>query len=84
MSRSRVWQKKTISVWKLTLELKNAKKDDKKRVYKLWIEEDYFYFVISHGKRKCARQILHDIVIEIVESEEANWAKIKDKTSIWI
>jgi hypothetical protein len=25
-----------------------------------------------------------DIVREIVESEEAGWAKIKDKTSIWI
>jgi hypothetical protein len=25
-----------------------------------------------------------DIVIEIVESEEAGWAKIKDKTNIWI
>jgi hypothetical protein len=25
-----------------------------------------------------------NIVLEIVESEEAGWAKIKDKTSIWV
>ena len=85
MSTSRVWQnKKTSSVWKLTLEFKNAKKDDKEGVCEVWIEEAYFYFAISHGKRKWARQILHDIVIEIVESEEADWSKIKDKNSIWI
>jgi len=27
---------------------------------------------------------LTNIVLEIVESEEAGWAKIKDKPSIWI
>jgi hypothetical protein len=56
----------------LTLCLKNAKKDDKEEVYELWIEEDYFSFAISHGKRKCSRQILNDIVIEIVESEDTD------------
>jgi hypothetical protein len=50
--------------------LKNAKKDDKEGVYEVWIEEDYFSCAISHGERKCARQILHDIVIEIVKSKD--------------
>ena len=47
-------------------------KDDKEGVYEVWIEEDYFSFAISHGNRKCAIQILHDIVIEIVESEDTH------------
>ena len=52
--------------------LKKCKKDDKEGAYELWIEVNYFSFAISHGNRKCARQILHDIVIEIVESEDTD------------
>jgi hypothetical protein len=52
--------------------LKKCKKDDKEGVYEVWIEEDYFSFAISHVTRKCARQILQHIVIEIVESEDTD------------
>ena len=38
-----------------------------------------FFFRRSHGKRKCARQILQHIIIEIVESEDTDQAKIKIK-----
>ena len=55
----------------MTLCLKNAQKDYKE-VCEVWIEKDYFSFAISHGKRKCASQILYDIVIEIVESEDTD------------
>jgi hypothetical protein len=51
---------------------KLQKKMTKKEFYEVWIEEDYFSFAISHGNRKCAIQILHDIVIEIVESEDTD------------
>ena len=66
-----VWQNKKTSV-KINTMLKKCKKDDKEGVYEVWIEEDYFSFAISHGTRKCARQILQHIVIEIVESEDTD------------
>ena len=40
------------------------------------------FSAISHGKRMCTRYF-DDLIVEIVESEKAGWAKIKDKPSIW-
>jgi hypothetical protein len=64
--------------------LKNAKKDDKDGVYAVWIEEDYCTPPLAMERKSVLDRYFIDIVIEIVESEEAGWAKIKDKTNIWI
>ena len=64
--------------------LKNAKKDDKDGIYEVWIEEDYYSPPLAIERKSVLDRYFTDIVREIVESEEAGWAKIKDKTSIWI
>ena len=64
--------------------LKNAKKDDKDWIYAVWIEEDYYSPPLAIERKSVLDRYFTDIVREIVESEEAGWAKIKDKTSIWI
>lgn len=64
--------------------LKNAKKDDKDGVYVVWIEEYYCSPPLAMERKSVLDRYFIDIVIEIVKSEEAVWAKIKDKTNSWI
>ena len=63
--------------------LENAKRDDKEGVYALWIEEDYCYPPLVMERECVLDRYFDDLIVEIVESEKAGWAKIKDKPSIW-
>lgn len=64
--------------------LQHAKKDDKDWVYEVWIEEDYCSPPLAMEGERVLDRYFTNIVLEIVESEEVGWAKIKDKTSIWV
>ena len=63
--------------------LENAKRDDKEGVYALRIEEDYCSPPLAMERESVLDRYFYDFMVEIVESEKAGWAKIKDKPSIW-
>ena len=63
--------------------LENAKRDDKEGVYALWIEEDYCSPPLAMERESVLDRYFDDLIVEVVESEKAGWAKIKDKPSMW-
>lgn len=52
-------------------------------MYALWIEEDYCSPPLVMERECVLDRYFDDLIVEIVESEKAGWAKIKDKPSIW-
>ena len=62
--------------------LENAKRDDKEGVYALWIE-DYCSPPLAMERESVLDRYFDDLIVEVVESEKAGWAKIKDKPNMW-
>ena len=60
-----------------------SKRDFKEGVYALWIEEDYCSPPLAMERESVLDRYFDDLIVEVVESEKAGWAKIKDKPSMW-